>query len=225
MSMQATDQILPDLLAVADKDKSMSDYLTLSQIHEHFIDYKRRVIFLHGSFDDKEEDNGVDWKMSNTFLKNMYVLDKTKEEITIHQHNIGGEWLSGMMIYDLIKNAQSYCSVICHGEVCSMGTIILQAADNRLAMPNCDFMFHYGSTDGEGDFRDIRNKIKFEEQQMEKMFNIYAERCQHGEFFNEKSFSQTKNWLKTKLKSGDWFLTAHEAKHYGFIDGVMFEDA
>lgn len=203
----------------------MIDYFTLQCVHENLIDPKDRVMFLHGSAEpDSDQDGGVNWKMANQFHKNIYLLDKSPDPIIIHQHSIGGEHPSGMMIYDLIKNSKSHSTMICHGEVCSMGTVILQAPDVRLAMPSCSFLIHYGFTSGDGAYQDVQNRSRFEHILTTRMLDIYAERCCEGEYFKGKNKSKVRNFLYTKLKSGDWWLDAKEAKYYGFIDGILHVD-
>lgn len=203
----------------------MADYYNLQIIHSHHVDLKERVIFLHSSIDkEHDQDPGVDWRMANFFQKNMYMLDRNPNPITIHQHCIGGEFYPGMMIYDIIKNSASHSNLICHGECMSMGTVILQAADTRISMPNCTFMFHYGSTGGGGNHLDVKNRMLFEDVMSKQMINIYAERCAVGPYFKDKTLAQIKSFLTTKLKGGDWFMAPKEAKHYGFIDHILYED-
>ena len=192
----------------------------LSQIHEQGIDVDKRIIFLHGLHSD--EDSGVNWKMSNRFIKNLHILDQSPDHITIHQQNIGGEIQSGMMIYDCIMNSPSYIKMVCHGEVMSMGTVILQAADKRVSMPNCSFMMHSGSYELSGSFKQIESEYKDVRKSYEQMINIYAEKFQNGVFFKDYSISKIKNYIKTKFKNeGDWYLTAAEALKYGLIDEIV----
>ena len=48
----------------------------------------------------------LDSRMSNKFLKNLTNIRKYNHKpIIIHQHSIGGEWESGMMIYDVIQQS------------------------------------------------------------------------------------------------------------------------
>lgn len=197
----------------------------LEEIHNYCIDLANRTLFLHGNI-SSDEDNGVEFRMSNRFLKNILILDKTEEPIVIHQQNIGGEWQSGMMIYDAIANARSHVSLVCHGEAISSGTIVLQAADIRYSMPNCHFMFHYGfSGIGDGEYLSAHSLAEMEKIQTRNMLNIYANRCKDGEFFKGKSHNQIKKYLDTKFKAkGDWHLEADKAKYYGFIDKIIGVD-
>lgn len=200
----------------------MNDEL-LESIHKYSIDLDRRVVFLHGSTDNSE-DSGVNWQMANTFLKNLYLLDLKPSSIIIHQHNIGGDYGSGMMIYDGILKASSYSVMVCHGETYSMGSVILQAADLRLSMPSCTFMVHDGQTIIDDNYKQVQSYIHYDRECRKKMIEIYANRCQRSPYFQEKSMSNIKKYINTKLgQCGDWYMNAHQALEYGFIDGIIGE--
>lgn len=195
----------------------------IEEIHEYCIDIGKNIIYLHGHMTNVEEDLGTEFRMANRFLKNLLCLDKEDDKITVHQQNIGGEWQSGIMIYDTIKNAQSHVAIVCHGEVMSMGTIIMQAADSIISMPNCHFVFHYGFTGiGEREYTAGHSWAEMEKRQTKKMMEIYSSACTKGEFFKGKTESQVRKFLDTKFKSkGDWHLDPEEAKYYGFIDKII----
>jgi uridine kinase len=77
----------------------------LYDLHNHSADLKSREIFLHNSYSSDENENpGVEYKMSNNFLKNLRALDlQNHNDITVHTQSIGGEWADGMAIFDAIK--------------------------------------------------------------------------------------------------------------------------
>jgi ATP-dependent protease ClpP protease subunit len=72
----------------------------LYDLHNHSADLKSREIFLHNSYSSDENENpGVEYKMSNNFLKNLRALDlQNHNDITVHMQSIGGEWADGMAI-------------------------------------------------------------------------------------------------------------------------------
>ena len=88
-------------------------------------------------------------------------------------------------------------------------------------------MPHYGSTDASGDYLNVQNWIKFEKHICDVMFDIYAQRCYKGRYFKDK-FGGTKetvgkvnNWLRKKMKDGDWYMNATDAIYYGFADKIL----
>ena len=195
----------------------------ISEIHMYGIDVKNREIYIN-EFDDSGEKAGVDHRMLQTFYKNInFLKNQSKEPITIHMQTVGGCWYSGMGIYDAIKNCKCRTTFIAYGQLCSMGTVIIQAARRRFITPNSIFMCHFGSTDLSGDYLSSQNYSAVDKINADKMITIYAEQCcKFGEFFLEREYnlSKTKSFIKRKMKDGDWYMNAEEAVYYGFVDGI-----
>lgn len=197
----------------------------ISELHEYNILVEKREIFLH-SFFDKEIDEGVEYRVSNIFLKNIRFLESLSDKpIIIHQHSIGGDWYEGMMIFDSIKQCRCHVTLIMHGQACSMGSLIPQAADLRIIMPNTLFMTHRGSISI--DSFTIKQADSFsnaEKYYRNIMLDIYAQRCIKGKFFQDKKYSdkKVKQYLIHKWNNyEDWYLTPDEAVFYGFSDLVL----
>lgn len=196
---------------------------TVGEIHAYNIDVKNREIYIN-EFDDSGETGGVDHRMLQNFIKNINVLKNlNKEPITIHMQTVGGCWYSGMGIYDAIRNSRCKSTFIGYGQLCSMGTVIIQSATKRLITENSTFMVHWGSSEISGYYLSSQNLARFEKEAGDKMVAIYADRCHRtGKFFKdgEYSLSKTKAYIKRKLNGGDWYMTAEEAVYYGFADGI-----
>jgi ATP-dependent protease ClpP protease subunit len=186
----------------------------VSEVHDNGLLLAHREIFLHSIFDTEEV--GTDFRMANRFIKNLRVLESLNHNpVFIHQYNIGGDWNSGMSIYDMIL--QSPCKVIfiCHGISASMGSIIPQAADVRITMPNCDWLLHEGYTDIDSGLthRQAKSWAQWEQKAYDKMMEIYVET-------SNLSASRIKNMFS---KREDWWLSAEEAVENGFAD-IMLGD-
>ena len=206
----------------ADKD-------LLYDLHNYGANIDTREIFLHNYYGANDEDNpGVEYKMSNTFLKNIRALEiKSDKPITIHMHSVGGEWSDGMAIYDAISMSRSYITIIAYGQAESMSSIIFQAADKRLITANTYFMSHYGSTGANGEYLSVQNWVKYEKRICDIMIDIYAQSCIGGAYFKEKygsnpDIEKVKTYLLRKLKSGDWYISAEDAVYYGFADEIIY---
>lgn len=206
----------------------MTEPELLKDFHEYGANISAREIFLHNHYHTEDNENpGVEYRMSNTFIKNLRGLDmKSDQAITIHMQSIGGEWSDGMAIFDAIQLSRSYVTMIIYGQASSMSSIILQAADYRYMTPNSHFMCHYGSTDINTDYLSAQNVADYERKTALTMFELYAKRCVDGLFFKDKfgkkpSEKQVKNYLIRKLKSGDWYMNAEEAVYYGFADAIL----
>lgn len=200
----------------------------LKDFHDYGANISSREIFLHNHYHSEDNQNpGVEYRMANTFIKNLRALDiKNNNPITIHMQSVGGEWSDGMAIFDAISMCRSYVSIIVYGQAESMSSIILQAADYRYMTPNAHFMSHYGSTDINTDYLSAMCQAQYEKHTADIMFRIYAKRCVEGQFFKDKfgkkpTESQVRQFLIRKLKSGDWYLNAEEAVYYGFADSIM----
>jgi ATP-dependent protease ClpP protease subunit len=200
----------------------------LYDLHNYNANVDTREIFLHNYYSsDADENPGVEYKMSNTFLKNIRALEiKSDKPITIHMQSVGGEWSDGMAIYDAIAMSRCHVTIIAYGQAESMSSIIFQAADRRLITPNTYFMSHYGSTAAGGEYQSVQNWVRYEKRICDIMLDIYAGSCIGGQYFKEKYGSspdaeKVKLYLSRKLKSGDWYLTAEEAVHYGFADEII----
>lgn len=199
---------------------------TISDIHLYGIDVKNREIYLHGYIGNTDEDPGVEYRMATSLYKNIRMLDTiSNEPIIIHMHSIGGNWADGMAIYDAISLSRSYVTIIAYGQAESMSSIVLQAADKRVLMPNTYFMLHYGSFSCSADHLSAHNFTKLDKHNTEVMLDIYGNKCLSGKYFRESytdlNLEKVKNYLKRKLKDGDWYLNANESVYYGFADYVL----
>lgn len=199
---------------------------TISDVHSYGLDVKNRELYLHGYVGNTDEDPGVEYRMAAQFYKNMRILDANSQEpIIIHMFSEGGEWDAGMAMFDAITLCQSYVTIVAYGQASSMSSIILQAADRRVMTPNAHFMAHYGSVDCGGDHLSAHNYAKVDKKNTETMMDIYSAGCVKGKYFKESytdiNQDKVKNYLKRKLKDGDWYLDAHEAVYYGFADAVL----
>jgi ATP-dependent protease ClpP protease subunit len=200
----------------------------LKDLHDYGANIASREIFLHNHFHTEDNDNpGIEHRMSNTFIKNLRVLDsKSNLPIVIHMQSIGGNWDDGMAMFDAITMCRSYVTVVAYGQASSMSSVIFQAADWRLMTPNAHFMSHYGSSGFEGHYLNMQNFTNYDRKCAIKMLEIYSSKCVNGQYFKDKfgkkpTEKQVKNFLVRKLKDGDWYLDPEEAVYYGFADGVL----
>ncbi len=196
---------------------------TIGEIHNYGIDIENREIYVN-EYDDSGESAGIDHRMLQNFIKNLnFLKNQNKDPINIHLQTVGGCWYSGMGIYDAIKNSKCKTTIIGYSQVCSMGTVIMQAATKRMLTPNATFMIHWGSSNISGNFLSSQNLASFERQLGVVMVDMFVDRCvKSGEFFKEREYNdpKTRAYLKRKMKDGDWYMTAEEAIYYGFVDGI-----
>lgn len=190
----------------------------IQEVHDYYINFSTNEIFLHANL--KEEVENLDFKTATHFIKNLSLLDKKDSSVTIHLLSGGGEVDSAFAIYDSIKNALADTTVICHGYCMSMATIILQAANHRISMPNCLFMIHGISQVLDGTHKNNKAWIEASDRIQQKMLDIYADKMQNSEYC--RSISRAKTLIRNKLNTkDDWILTAEEALKYNLIDGIL----
>jgi ATP-dependent protease ClpP protease subunit len=210
----------------------------------HNLDTENRVLYM-GSVDRTSEyESGVDHLMAESFIKGLHVLEsKNDNEITIIMNNPGGEWYHGMAIYDAIQNAKCHCTIKVYGYAMSMGSIILQAADKRILMPNSRFMIHFGGTSFDDASLPLIEKWISEERRINHdMEEIYLkamldkeEKEGHGYLAktlssvleSPKTLSRKAELKKEELRlilkemlNFDTILTAEETVDLGFADEI-----
>jgi len=196
----------------------------IEDVHLFGVDACNRTIYLHAYYDDfAEEEIGVDYRMANNFIKNITILNSVgNSNILIHQQSVGGDWNYGIAIYDALLTSPSTTTMVAHAWSRSMSSITIQACDNRVLMPNADFMVHLGSVYVGGPSKEVYNDIAECKKADEKMLRIYASRCTDGPFFKNYTKEEIIEYIREKMDQKlDWWLTAKEAVDYGFVDGIL----
>lgn len=200
----------------------------VEEIHSYNICLDTREVYLCGEPGEDNSDSGTDFRMANRFLKNVRLLEAAGDDpIIVHQHNLGGDWQSGMMIYDIISHCACHIILVMHGEACSMGSIIPQAADTRIIMPNCLFLVHDGEDDIAGTHKQVQSAAQLGEKMRERMLDIFSNVCGNGHYFLKEQSEEKdiKIYIINKMQQKeDWWLFAREVVAYGFADAVLGDE-
>ena len=175
------------------------------------VDTDTRTIYMGSTgytFDESE--TGVDHSMAEYFIKGMHTLEsKNNKPILIIMNNPGGDWYHGMAIYDAIKYSSCECTIKVYGHAMSMGSIILQAADNRIMMPNSRFMIHYGY-DGKSGHAKIVYKWADEGKRINwEMENLYLEKMLDYETTTGKKLEPALDAIVNKANELDFPKKVH----------------
>lgn len=182
----------------------------LEKFHDYEIFVPTRTLYLGSiSVDLDGNESGTDALMAEKFIKNMHYLEQLSgDPITIIMNNLGGFWSHGMAIYDTIKRSRCHVTIEVRGAAMSMGSIILQAADERVMLPSATLMVH----DGYEGFFGVPKSFEAwgaESKRCRKlMYEIYAERSGKPSSFWEKKCS------------ADFILPATDAVELGLADRV-----
>lgn len=205
--------------------KNLDFIEVINQAHNYDLNFLNREIYLHSHYSSNDEESGIEYRMATQFIKNLHLLDKNNHDnILIHLHSPGGDWIHGMAMYDSIECAKSNVHIIAYGEVSSMSSILFQAANQRIMMPSCEFMIHRGFLSLEGVATTVQSNAAWNKKTDFRMLQIYAQKAVNGRFFRKKNMSknQTMKYIDKKIrKLGDWNLEAEESVYYGFADGVF----
>ena len=182
------------------------------------LDHENRVIYLTKSDESIGPDTAGDFCQQIDYLTNL-----SDDEITIKMICIdGGCWYSGMAMYRHIKSCPCYVTIKAFSLLCSMGTVLLQAADSRLICPDMEMMVHFGSTEFSGEALAVKTYADFTKNSSNKLLHIYAEKCKEAEYFSGQTQAKVASYLRTKIKDkGDWWMNAEEAIMYGFADDYV----
>ena len=196
----------------------------LYNIHNLCIDTKSRELYLHSSF-DSEEESGVEFRSAIMFEKNVRYLNQISHDpILVHMHLPGGDWQDCMGIVDTIATSHSKIFILAYGKVESASSILLQAADLRVLMPNTHMLIHYGSLSIEDEHRAAKSSFEWSEKESLKMINMFSERCIDSPIAKERNWKKhiIKKHIMSQLDNkSDWILNADESVYYGFADGVL----
>jgi ATP-dependent Clp protease protease subunit len=190
-------------------------------LHDHLINPITREIYLHGAV-NSEEEPGVDWRMSNEFIKNLHYLEATsKDPITVHMATVGGDWADGMAIHNVIACSECHITIIAYRAARSMSSIIFQAADERVLTPDAGMMLHYGLVSFTGTGVEERTNAALNEKLNRRMMEIYAEKMKECDKHSEKTINTIIRYTTNKLeKFTDWWITSEEAIEEGLADKI-----
>lgn len=197
----------------------------INDIHNFNIDIKNREVYLHSSLDGADE-GGVDYRSAVIFEKNIRYLNiLSSDSILVHMHLPGGEWQDCLGMYDAIKLSKAKIIILAYAKAESCSSVLLQAADLRILMPNTNVMIHYGSFSVDAEHsKAAAAGIQWNERECEKMVDIFTDRCMESELAKQKNWKKmmARKHITSQLANKcDWILTSNEAVEYGFADGVL----
>jgi ATP-dependent Clp endopeptidase proteolytic subunit ClpP len=190
----------------------------ISHFHDYDIHVPTRTIYMGSVSIVDEKESGVDAHMVERVIKGLHILDNSAtngdKPITIIMNNPGGDWYHGMAIHNAIKTCRNYITIIAYGHAMSMGSIILQAADERIMTEDSSLMMHYGTESYNGHTKDFIVWAEEAKKTNRRMEEIYLERIK------EKNPKFRPSDLK-KMIIYDKILSAEEAVKLGLCDKIL----
>lgn len=190
----------------------------ISNFFQFDIYLPTRTIYLGSNHDDPDSgETGVDSQMTQKVIKALHILDNTPEAnqpISIIMNNPGGDVYHGLAIYDAIKNCQNQVKITVYGYCMSMGSVIMQAADERVMSENSRVMLHYGENGYHGHSKDFIRQAQEAVKLNNLVENIYYQKIK------EKKAKFTKAKL-AEILNFDTYLSPKQALELGLIDRIL----
>lgn len=196
-------------------------------IHNHGIDLKANHIYLMGEehyiHPDSEGEPGVEFAMANKFIKNLNILMRqSTKPILIHMKTCGGYWPEGMAIYDAIRACPNEICILNYTHARSMSSIIFQAADKRVMMPNSVFMFHHGTMGMHGTTTQFLTEAIELKKTQKVMLDIYIDRIKEKGKYSKWSRKRIEDMLEKQMQlKEEVYLSAKETLEWGFADDIF----
>jgi len=202
------------------------------QVHTFDVDIQSNHIYLFGVDRGYEsvpgdQEPGIEYVIASRFIRNINLCMRANPDkpIVIHMKSCGGYWEEGMAIYDAIKSCPNKVTILNYTHARSMTSIIFQAADKRVMMPNSYFMCHDGTYYVEGTVKQVRSNLQFDKRTEHTMLNIYAERMNKKGEFKGQGITKIKKWLREEMnKKEDVFLTPTQTIELGLADCIFNYD-
>ena len=190
----------------------------VERFHDYGLYLPSRTLYMGSELVGEDYDSGTDALMAERMVKNLHMLDSlVQAPITIIMNNLGGDVMHGLAIYDAIKDCRSQIAIKVFGHAMSMGSIILQAADERIMSPNSVQMMHYGYFNTAG-----HAKTAYKQTDENKRIDQWMEKM-YLEKIREKIEDFSPQRLKGMLDH-DCFLTAQKSVELGLADKVLGQE-
>lgn len=211
--------------------KGLNDprYNALWSIHEWSVDRDSREIWLSGEqvrmgvSESDAEEPGVEFVMAARFLKNLRMLELDSDEpILVHMKTCGGNVEEGLAVYDAIRFCPARVTVLSYTHARSMSSYILQAADQRVLMPNSYFLFHKGTFGIEDRMRAVESIVEYYKWRDRQMLDIYVDRMKERGKFQRWSRKRIAEMLEDHMaRKTDVYLTPAATVDWGLADKVF----
>lgn len=164
------------------------------------------TITLFGEIDDDQAER---------IVKCLHHLDslETTDPIRVLIHSSGGCVSAGFAIYDAIVRCKKEVITVVNNEALSMGAVILQAGDKRIARPHSSIMIHDGENTITAHTRKGINSLKrFSDKQNDWVDQIFLEKI------NEKTHMSRVQFVNKF--SHDVWLSPEEALELNLVDEI-----
>jgi ATP-dependent Clp protease, protease subunit len=165
---------------------------------------KERIIILGTAIDDS---------IANVVVAQLLYLNSQDPKLPINMYiqSPGGVVYAGLAIYDTMQMITAPVHTLCVGFSGSMGTALLVsgAKGKRYALPHATIHMHPTGGGSRGYTEDVRIATREQERLQVQLFHLMGRHSGH-------------NWKEIEeFFIRDRYMTAPEAKDFGFIDEIL----
>ena len=140
------------------------------------------------------------------------LMDANGDDLEVEINSGGGSVYAGSEIYTALKDFKGKKTVKIVGIAASAASVIAMSGDVVKISPTAQFMIHNVSSYAEGDYRDMEHQAEVLKSHNKSIANAYILKT---------GIEQEK--LLDLMNQETW-LNAQQAKEYGFVDEVMFDE-
>lgn len=165
-------------------------------------------LYLHGDVGESWwDDSGI------TAKKVIAALDEIETDtVNVHINTYGGDVFEGISIFNVLRASEKKIVTIVDGIAASAGSLIFLAGDQKKMPDNTQLMIHNPWTYASGNANDLEKVVDRLRTTESAMTKTYME-----------SFVGTEEEIKELLDS-EKFMTADEAKTFGFVDEIITKE-
>ena len=168
---------------------------------------KSAELILYGSIGSDEYWDDISDKAFKQDIENLGDV----ENITLHINSPGGSVFSAVAIANTLKNHKAKITANIDGLAASAATIITSACDTVRMPKNALFMVHNPITFAYGNNQDMQKKLEMLNKVKNSIIETYLNKA------------KTDKETLSELMDNETWMSAEEAKEYGFVDEILDE--
>lgn len=170
-------------------------------------DEKSAELILYGSIGSDEYWDDISDKVFKQDIENLGDV----ENITLHINSPGGSVFSAVAIANTLKNHKAKITANIDGLAASAATIITSACDTVKMPKNALFMVHNPITFAYGNNQDMQKTLEMLNKVKNSIIETYLNKA------------KTDKETLSELMDNETWMSAEEAKEYGFVDEILDE--
>ena len=168
---------------------------------------KSAELILYGSIGSDEYWDDISDKAFKQDIENLGDV----ENITLHINSPGGSVFSAVAIANTLKNHKAKITANIDGLAASAATIITSACDTVKMPKNALFMVHNPITFAYGNNQDMQKTLEMLNKVKNSIIETYLNKA------------KTDKETLSELMDNETWMSAEEAKEYGFVDEILNE--